>query len=647
MSEVTFSDVSQFNQQTYQRLFQALSIGLRRQIFMVVCDDFGFREILIQQLAAQLQGVQLVTLELDLNNPNIVAQIGKWLKQNQLGKKQRSLSDKFSPILLPQFQIVGVERLVRQSPTQQQRFLRSLQSLERYLPRLEANLLFWVPCPWLNIIRQSVPEFWRWHTGIFIFQADPTPVDLKLSMSVAARESKQETQLVSAEAQLESSASSIVIASEEEILSAETSQKSEVETKVTASVPQLDSIEDVAKLLEQSYSQNEIATALMQLGNRFREFVAAGDASQANLATAIQAYSQALEWAEDDFSQTPEILNDLGNIFWMMSRQITETTEKLDFLEQAIQAYQFGLTHITAETASQIYAMIQNNLGAAYGDLARYQDTTVNLQLAIRAYEDALRYRSPAQDPLKYGSTQNNLGTAYWNLAQKENTAANLQSAIAAYNEALAQYSPDQAPSNWAMIQNNLGTAYWNLAQHEQPEIYLRVAIEAYQNALEYRNSETAPAACAATQNNLATAYWHLATKVDQEPQTKQEYLQSAIANYEATLILALRLTNQEPPVKLNFDLKGTYNNLGSVLYQLGNLYHSNDLQQQEYLLGALQAHLEALDLATPDTGGYKVAFNYIIRIVRTLYQEFGVSGQNLALAEIPGQLLPEILPKL
>ncbi|MEC4894245.1 MAG: tetratricopeptide repeat protein [Oscillatoria sp. PMC 1051.18] len=647
MSEVTSSDVSQFNQQTYQRLSQALGIGLRRQIFMVVCDDFGFREILIQQLDAQLKGLQLVTLELDLDNPNIVAQIGKWLKKNKLAKKKRSLSDHLSPTLLPHFQIVGVERLVRQSPAQQQRFLRSLQSLERYLPRLEANLLFWLPCPWLNMIRQSVPEFWRWHTGIFIFQADPTPVDLELSRSTQVRESKPDLNLDWESTQVDSNTIAPLAVAQEDISVAEVSVNTEEETSVSVSLPQLDSLEDVAQLLEQSYSQNQIATALMQLGNKFREFVAAGDASQENLATAIQAYSQALEWAEDDFPHTPEILNDLGNIFWMMSRQTTETTEKLAFLEQAIQAYQFGLTRLTAETAPQIYAMIQNNLGAAYGDLARYQDTTVNLQLAIRAYEDALHYRSPQEDPLKYGSTQNNLGTAYWNLAQKQNSPANLQSAIAAYNEALAQYSPDRTPTNWATIQNNLGTAYWNLAQYEQPEIYLRVAIDSYQNALEYRNSETAPAACAATQNNLATAYWHLATKVDQEPETKQEYLQSAIANYEATLILALRLTNQDPPVKLSFDLKGTYNNLGSVLYQLGNLYHSNDLERQEYFIGALQAHLEALDLATPDTGGYKLAFNYIIRIVRTLYQEFGVSGQNLALAVIPAQLLPEILPKL
>jgi hypothetical protein len=36
-----------------------------------------------------------------------------------------------------------------------------------------------------------------------------------------------------------------------------------------------------------------------------------------------------------------------------------------------------------------------------------------------------------------------------------------------------------------------------------------------------------------------------------------------------------------------------------------------------------------------------------MIKTIRTFYQEQGISGQNLALSKVPGQLLPEILPRL
>ncbi|NJN86041.1 MAG: tetratricopeptide repeat protein [Leptolyngbyaceae cyanobacterium SL_7_1] len=77
------------------------------------------------------------------------------------------------------------------------------------------------------------------------------------------------------------------------------------------------------------------------------------------------------------------------------------------------------------------YPMVQNNLGSAYADLARYQDPIENLQESIRAYQQTLRFRNPEIDPLRYASTQNNLGTAYWNLAQHQQPEVYLKQAIA------------------------------------------------------------------------------------------------------------------------------------------------------------------------------------------------------------------------
>jgi hypothetical protein len=104
--------VSSWNRQTYQRLKLALSLGLRRQIFVAVCDDLSLRNRLAGQLHAELgatsakaprdaQGYpKLVSLNLNLSDPNPLAQIAQWLAQNQQSR---------SPTPVPGFQFLGVE----------------------------------------------------------------------------------------------------------------------------------------------------------------------------------------------------------------------------------------------------------------------------------------------------------------------------------------------------------------------------------------------------------------------------------------------------------------------------------------------------------------------------------------------------------
>ena len=226
------------------------------------------------------------------------------------------------------------------------------------------------------------------------------------------------------------------------------------------------------------------------------------------------------------------MLNDIGNLYWMLSRQSTD--QALLNLEKAINVYQLALDQIDPETRSQTYAMIQNNLGSAYSDRAYREDPAENLQLAIGAYQNALMHRSATDDPSRYAATQNNLGTAFWNLAQHKAPISNLQSAIAAYIEALHHYDSEQEPLHYAMIQNNLGTAYWNLSQCQPSrdlaeslsatqEDFLMLAIGAYRIALIYRTLESAPAANAATQNNLGTAYWHLANLSSTHPEDRSQ----------------------------------------------------------------------------------------------------------------------------
>ncbi|MEA5472003.1 hypothetical protein [Spirulina sp. 06S082] len=142
------------NMANYHRLQQALQVGLRRQIFFAVCDNIGLRDRISQQLHTgdMDRPSPLVKLTLDVNNPNFLAAIATFLKQNP--HSTPSLPH-------PTFEIVGIEELTRQGASVQQRFIRTLRWIERHLKKVEFSLLLWVSKPWFNNIRQSVPEFWQ------------------------------------------------------------------------------------------------------------------------------------------------------------------------------------------------------------------------------------------------------------------------------------------------------------------------------------------------------------------------------------------------------------------------------------------------------------------------------------------------------
>jgi tetratricopeptide (TPR) repeat protein len=406
-------------------------------------------------------------------------------------------------------------------------------------------------------------------------------------------------------------------------------------------------------LQRQNFTPLALAGAYRELGNLYRDQIEQGDTHPQVITHAIQAYELALPLLTEDSLLWVDILNDLGSLYWMLSRTPFDLETALHHLKKGILAYQLALTKIDLDSQAQIYPVIQNNLGAAYADLSRHQDPVHNLQLAVQSYEEALRYRSAEVDPQRYASTQNNLGTTYWNLAQQEQPEENLKRAIASYSEALCYYSPEAEPLNYAMIQNNLGTAYWNLAQRERPQDWLALAIASYQIALQYRTLDSAPAAFAATQNNLGTAYWHLATHAD-EAEEKQESLQQAIAAYEAALqaaevLVARQMADPTQPAALSFDLFATHNNLGLAYYQIVLDAESelSNPEQSTLLEAAMQHHVSAYQGWEHRGELRQTAFSCLIQTCRTFYDRLGTAGQNRALSLIPGSLLPEILPKL
>ncbi|MEO0541446.1 MAG: hypothetical protein AAFZ80_11365, partial [Cyanobacteria bacterium P01_A01_bin.105] len=164
------------NQRAYQCLKLALSLNLRRQILIAVCDNV----VLQNQLAAQLEAdlgepdaltqailpdrtLQLSRLTLDPTQTDFVAQVAQWLQQQPAGQ-------------MPCLQLLGIEQMTRQSLMAQRHFLQSLEAVESLLPHLNTSLLLWLPWPWLRAIQQSAPQFWRWRSGLFEFAGEPTPV---------------------------------------------------------------------------------------------------------------------------------------------------------------------------------------------------------------------------------------------------------------------------------------------------------------------------------------------------------------------------------------------------------------------------------------------------------------------------------------
>lgn len=761
---------------------------MRRQVFVAVCDDLILRDRVAIQLQTEINQSnsvlshhsprasssqpypQLVSLQLNLDDPNPLIQIAQWLTQSPpptVGGQSAAM---------PTFQILGVEHLTRQAPAVQRLFFTHLQTFERNLPLLDFSILIWTTRPWYYAISQSAPEFWRCRTGVFEFVGDPTPLSVtsperfgvQSSQQVvwrpptavppkaqpAAQENQEARQEIHSDrvappleaektiappppdpdnlpddspddlsenpwAALAEDLNELYESLEEERRSVDgandgavsqrreqlrddrersrqtvdlpSSKAAEKAPIATPAIPSTlaryfrineteappaaevakaavlplklpDTLSDgqgpIKTLLEQIevLQQHQapptvLAEAYRALGNCFRDRIEQGELTPQNLVIAIQAYEQVLRCLPESSLLWVDVLNDLGNLYWMMSRAIPNPGEALPYLKQGIHAYQLALTKIDPDTQAQTYPMVQNNLGAAYADLARHHEPVQHLELSVQSYRQALRYRKPETDPLRYASTQNNLGTTYWNLAQYKDPVLNLKAAIAAYSEALRYYQPDREPINYAMIQNNLGTAYWNLSQHEYSQDWLKSAVSSYQMALKYRTLEAAPAAHAATQNNLGTAYWHVANYTE-HPQERLECLQQAIVAYEAALHAVDYLYSHHPqaaPSLLNFDRFATHNNLGLAHYQIATdqLNGLDTDAQSAHLQAALEHHVAALQGWEKDSNLRQTAMNCIIQAVRAAYNQLGLPGQSLALAKIPGQLLPEILPKL
>jgi tetratricopeptide (TPR) repeat protein len=615
----------------------ALSLNLRRQLLVVVCDDAALRSQFATQLETDLTtdllqaACRFTSLDLNLENPDVLEQVRQQLQPGTC---------------IPSFQITRIDRLTRQPVHIQRIFLNSLAAIAQQLPNLEFNLVLWVTRPWCRAIQQSIPDFWRWHTGLFEFEGDPFGQN-SISIQATPTGSSNGHRKLELDAEL----SDLVLAAVTEQIDRQTPSETTGTASTRPHTEPLRILQQIEDLSPDRSTATTIAVLYRQLGDWYRDRLAPTAPDFQQLTIVIRAYEQAMKLVDMKSDDLPDLLNDIANLYWIKARSGYGLT--VANLEKALKAYQFALDRTNPDVQPQTYAMIQNNLGSVYSDLSVQRSPEENLQAAIKAYQSSIQYRSFETDPARYAATQNNLGTAYWNLAQYQSSMVNLQASVSAYHEALRYYTPDQEPLHYAMLQNNLGTAYWNLSRCDQAvqelamaEDFLNLAIGAYRVALIYRTLEVAPLAYAATQNNLGTAYWHLANQASTHFDDRALYLLGAIDAYQEALS-AVQSLSAAP--SLSFDISATHHHIGLAYYQTA-IESRTELEGQDrakFLHHALRHQVEAAQgwQAQPDF--QLSAVGQFGQIVKAIYDREGIQGQTQALSQIPPAFLPQVMREL
>ena len=206
------------------------------------------------------------------------------------------------------------------------------------------------------------------------------------------------------------------------------------------------------------------------------------------------------------------------------------TGDRTGNLKQAIAYYQQAIAYSQQETsrsrsARRAYALLQNDLGAAYLALPT-GDRTTNLKQAIEYFQEASRSwtskPSRSWNPMfsrsltppqnhYYALAQNNLGRAYLHLPTGDRLA-NLKEAKTCFLQALIIWTLAY-PLFYAMVQHNLGAyeaaVYLNpLPPPLDRRFYLEAAIGYFQKALRIRTPEVAPFQCLETNRDLAHLYF-------------------------------------------------------------------------------------------------------------------------------------------
>jgi tetratricopeptide (TPR) repeat protein len=403
----------------------------------------------------------------------------------------------------------------------------------------------------------------------------------------------------------------------------------------------------IGSLIAQQAGPLTLSRAYLALGHVSRDRIAMNQPHPATLDFAVAAYHRAIDGMLAGETDWCDALNDLAGLYWLRAQLAPNVEARAEWLQPAIGYYQQAIAGAQASTPRDTLMRLYSNLGSAFSMMAEGQDAAATLTQSLRAYHQALQYTPMDQSPVDYANLQNIIGAVHWRLAQWEQPHYHLHGAITSYLEALRYHSPGAQSAKYAMLQNNLGIAYWSLAQHERPAALLQEAINAYQAALAYRTPSTDPAGCAATNNNLGTALWDLAQQQPQ-PEQRLETLRQAILAYEAALDAVEKALQQDPPPLLGFDIWATFHSAGVVHDHIAEALPPEQIQtRQHHLQQALGHYLLAHQGWQHQPSQVEVLITALVHNVQLHFDILGIAGQQAALSQVPGELLPVILQKL
>lgn len=619
------------NQEAYQQLRLALTLNLRRQLLIAVCDDTALQNQLAARLEDELGSSEkdstgdtetapiVVSLRLEGQTPDLVRQVVLWIKQHGLtpaGKLRAT----------PTFQILGIDRLTRHSPSVQNRFLESLNQLETLLARLDLRLVLWVSRPWLRKIRQSNPGVWRLRNGLYEFVGDPTPLTpaeaipplsaptkTKPSrLSSLPKSSKTEPVLTPAPADFWTILTEDLSALEETVVPKRILPAAPLEAKeATLEPPQIQMPSESPAPLDLALPQPLLPTEFVRdLEQAIQATVPAPSvpapsapasvASEPKTNSAIETAQ--IDWADSELTALLQQIQELtqqkagpltlARTYLFLGQTCRDRIESGNttpaLIDLAIEAYTQALPAFTAGTAEWCDSL--NDLGSLYW-LRSHSETHPDavapwLHQSIEAYQQGLTHpqSQPSSDSL--ARMCSNLGTVYSLLANLQAPAQNLEQAVRAYHRALQHCPAETFPLEYASLQNSLGAVHWRLSQLGNTRQQLHRAIQAYSEALRHRSPQAYPQEYAMIQNNLGIAYWSLA-----HHERPVFLLEQSVVAYQAAL--AYRTLTLDPA-----GCAATHNNLGTAYWDLAQHQIQDPERQQSLWQQAAAAYESALEAA-------------------------------------------------
>ena len=613
-SQLTSRKILGINQRTYQRLKVALTLNLRRQLLIAVCDNTILQNQLASQLEAdiaettaagnraedvlQARPTRLAQLTLEAEHPDLITQVIDWLEPQQPGE-------------VPSLQVLGIEQMTRQSLMLQHHFFQSLDDIERLLPHLESSLLIWLPWPWFRAIQQSAPEFWQWRSGVFEFVSDPTPIGMT-HVEVGPGDQRKHikftpslgTSLFEDEATAKRTNSDPVPGQlygelEQLTQSSDIFQKRS-ETKPLDTRPETDvAPQNEAPSTYQGSHNSDLWTLLSEDLAKLEQ--------NANQALSAPAPSEAAPLVQAD--------RPLGNPNEVRSQPATESESEPpspqspktpaspqaeDNVEEIIpQQSPFDrLTALKRKNASPAEtAQAYLALGHYYREQIESGNISASLiQSAAEAYEEGLRWL-PEQDPA-WGTGLNDLGTLYWMQAQQQTSRDQLlqgmRHSLEIYKQGLAKVNQKLQPEIASRLHSNLGAVYSTLAGYDDAVENLQQSVNAYRQALPFCVPDQQPEEYATLQNSLGSVYWKLS-----HYEQPKSCLHRAIAAYNESL-------RCRHPEKAPLDYAAVQNNLGIAYWSLAK--HERPIFLLKH---AIAAYRDALNYRTPHTDPAACASTY------------------------------------